>query len=64
MTLDKFQIAVGLGIYLKDEYNADDQFYHRVGFRYFVNKNFYLNLTLKSHWAKADYFEYGLGIRF
>jgi hypothetical protein len=64
MTLDKLQLAIGMGIYLKDEYNADDRFYHRVGMKYYLNKNLFLNLTLKSHWAKADYVEYGVGFRF
>jgi hypothetical protein len=63
MTLDKLQIVVGLGIYLKDEFLADDFFYNRVGFRYYFKENFFANLTLKSHWAKADYVEYGIGIR-
>jgi hypothetical protein len=64
LTLDRLQIIVGMGMYIKDEYFADDRFYHRVGFRYFFKKNIFANMTLKSHWAKADYLEYGIGIRF
>jgi hypothetical protein len=63
MTLHKLQILIGMGIYIKDEYNADDYFYHRFGFRYNFNKKLFANLTLKSHWARADYIEYGIGIK-
>jgi hypothetical protein len=61
MTLDKLQIIVGMGVYVKDDYFPDDRFYHRVGMRYKIANKLILNLTLKSHWAKADYVEYGIG---
>lgn len=61
MTMDKLQLIVGMGMYIKDEYFADDRFYHRVGMRYKIKDKLILNLTLKSHWAKADYLEYGIG---
>jgi hypothetical protein len=63
MTLDKLQIIVGLGFYLRDEYNADDFIYNRVGFRYHFSEKLFANLTLKSHWARADYVEYGIGFK-
>lgn len=63
MTLEKLQIAVGLGVYIRDEFLADEYFYNRVGLRYFFSNKFFGNLTLKSHWAKADYVEYGIGFR-
>ncbi|MCE3294933.1 MAG: hypothetical protein K0R65_647 [Crocinitomicaceae bacterium] len=64
MSFDKLQVHVGMGIYLRDEYFADDRMYHRLGFRYALKKGLLLNVTLKSHWAKADYVEYGIGYRF
>lgn len=64
LTLDKLQIVVGMGLYLRDEYNPEDPVYHRVGFRYQLDDHWKLNLSLKSHWAKADYIEYGIGYRF
>lgn len=64
LSMDKLQIVVGMGLYTRDEYNPDDRVYHRVGFRYHLNDNWKLNITLKSHWAKADYIEYGFGYRF
>lgn len=62
--LDKFRLVVGMGTYLKDRYNPDALFYHRVGMRYQCENGLLLNLVLKSHWAKADYIEYGVGYTF
>lgn len=62
--LDKFRLVVGMGAYVKDRYNPDAMFYHRVGMRYQCQNGLLLNLVLKSHWAKADYFEYGVGYTF
>lgn len=64
LTLEHLQIHVGMGVYLRDEYLANDYFYHRFGFKYSFNNGLLLNLTLKSNWAKADYLEYGIGYRF
>ncbi|MGV3630391.1 MAG: acyloxyacyl hydrolase [Bacteroidota bacterium] len=64
MSFDKMQVHVGMGIYLRDEYFADDRMYHRLGFRYAFKNGLLMNVTLKSHWAKADYVEYGIGYRF
>lgn len=62
--LDKFRFVIGMGAYIKDRYNPDDLFYHRVGMRYQFQNGLLLNLVLKSHWAKADYIEYGIGYTF
>ncbi len=62
--LDKFRFVIGMGAYIKDRYNPDDMFYHRVGMRYQCRNGLLLNLVLKSHWAKADYIEYGVGYTF
>lgn len=62
--LDKFRFVIGMGTYVKDRYNPDALFYHRVGMRYQCRNGLLLNLVLKSHWAKADYIEYGVGYTF
>lgn len=62
--LDKLRFVIGMGYYVKDRYDADDAFYHRVGLRYQAKNGLLLNLVLKSHWAKADYIEFGLGYTF
>ncbi|MNK02297.1 hypothetical protein D3C87_201180 [compost metagenome] len=62
--LDKFRFVIGMGGYVKDRYNPDALFYHRVGMRYQCQNGLLFNLILKSHWAKADYIEYGIGYTF
>ena len=53
-----------MGIYLKDKYQPEDFLYHRVGMRYVFENGININLVLKSHWARADYTEFGIGYSF
>lgn len=62
--LDRFRFVIGMGVYLKDRYDQDNELYHRVGMRYQFDNGLLLNLVLKTHWAKADYVEYGIGYSF
>ncbi len=64
LPMNDFQIIVGMGGYLRDKFKPDDLFYHRVGMRYIFKNGINLNLVLKSHWARADYVEYGIGYTF
>ena len=61
MPLDHFHVVVGMGYYVRDKFRPEDMFYHRVGMRYVFDKGLNLNLVLKSHWARADYVEFGVG---
>lgn len=38
--------------------------FNRIGLRYYLNKNYILNYSLKSHKFAADYFELGVGYMF
>lgn len=64
LPLDRLRFVLGMGAYVRDVYNPDDHFYHRIGMRYRATKHLDINLILKSHWAKADYVEYGIGYVF
>lgn len=64
LPLNRLKFVLGMGAYIKDRYNMDDRFYHRVGMRYQFDNGLLVNLVLKSHWAKADYVEYGIGYTF
>lgn len=64
LQLDKLKFVLGMGVYLKDRYDANDEIYHRVGMRYQCDNGLLLNVVLKSHWAKADYAEWGIGYTF
>jgi hypothetical protein len=57
-------LSVGMGAYV---YNPNDPwgwFYHRIGGRVFITDRLYFHGYVRSHWAKADYFETGLGYKF
>ncbi len=58
-----FELKLQQGYYMRDNYKLDGLFYHRFGLRYFVNEHLFTQLTLKTHFAKADYGEWGIGWR-
>lgn len=60
LPINKLHFTIGMGYYIKNNFNPDGSLYHRFGTRYQFNDRWIANLTLKSHWGKADYFEYGL----
>jgi len=62
--LDRFHFVFGMGAYIRDKYHPEDKLYHRIGCRYFLKNGLILNFTLKTHWARADYLEYGIGYTF
>ena len=64
LPVNRFHYLLGMGYYVKNQINPDGNFYHRFGFRYHMNDRFGFNLTIKSHWGKADYFEYGIIYQF
>ena len=61
---DKLSILLQAGAYLLDQYKSDGLIYNRLGFKYMLNRHLFVNLTLKSHFAKADCVEPGIGWKF
>lgn len=59
--MHRISVPVDFGVYLYDNRNYDGRFFHRVGLRYMVTKHLIANVTLITHWAVADYFEWGIG---
>jgi hypothetical protein len=60
LPIHKLQLLLGMGGYVINPVNPNGHIYHRFGSRFKIGKRLYANITIKSHWAKADYFEYGL----
>jgi len=58
---DRVSLKIQQGYYLVDAWKLNGSFYHRVGLRYSIGKHIYAQLTLKTHFAKADYGELGVG---
>ena len=64
LQVNRFVFQLGMGAYLYNPYNPNGWLYHKLGGRVNLNKGYYINATVKTHWAKADYFELGLGYQF
>jgi hypothetical protein len=64
LPLDQFHFVFGMGAYLKDKYQPEDAVYHRVGMRYYFKNGINAQVQLKTHWARADYVEWGIGYTF
>ncbi len=62
--IGKIGLPYMIGIYIVDAYKGNGLFYNRIGGRYYINEHLIANITLKTHFAKADFFEYGLSYRF
>ncbi|MBX7093469.1 MAG: acyloxyacyl hydrolase [Flavobacteriales bacterium] len=64
MNMDQLKISFQWGNYVMSKYKGDGPFYHRLAIRYFFGNNIIAQVALKTHFAKADYLEAGIGYRF
>jgi hypothetical protein len=55
----QMQIVSQLGVYVLDQFSMDGMIYNRFGLRHYIGKNILANLTLRSHFGKADHVEAG-----
>lgn len=61
LAVDRLKILLGMGVYLKNSLNPDGYIYSRAGFQYQWSNGWVANLAIKSHYARADYVEFGIG---
>jgi hypothetical protein len=64
MLVNKFTLLFHMGGYVRDEVKLDGSVYHRVGLKYAFNKKLFANLSLKTHYFRADFVELGAGWKF
>lgn len=60
----RISFPIEMGVYAVSKPKEDGLFFHRIGIRHYCKNGLVLNFSLKSHWAVASHFEYGLGYRF
>lgn len=60
----RIAMLIQTGVYIIDNYDEDGILYTKVGVDYNFTKRMFACFHLKTHYAKADYFEYGLGYKF
>lgn len=63
LTLGNFSLPLEMGAYLYTKYLGNGYIYDRIGIRYYAGKHFIANLTLLTHFARADFIEWGLGYK-
>jgi len=63
LTLGNLSLPIEMGGYLYTKYNGNGYIYNRIGIRYYAGKHFIANLTLLTHYAKADFLEWGIGYK-
>ncbi|MGI8892329.1 MAG: acyloxyacyl hydrolase, partial [Bacteroidia bacterium] len=61
--ISDFSLITQAGTYLYAKKNTEGNFYQRIGFRYSWNEKYFINVALKTHFANADYGEWGIGYR-
>lgn len=64
LSVGKIGLPLEMGLYLFNKHPFDGPVYHRIGIRYYANKRLIFNYSLKTHWATAELFEFGVGCRF
>jgi hypothetical protein len=63
-TFNRLSFPIDFGVYVYKKQPLNGWFFHRIGVRYMVTKHLIANVTLLTHFAKADYFEWGIGYQF
>ncbi len=56
-------VYFGGGVYLVDPVAAAERIYDRLGIQHYFSEKWYALFTIKANYAKADYFEFGVGYR-
>jgi hypothetical protein len=63
LVFDEFDILLVIGPYLRDRYKGNGDIYSRYGIRRTFGEHYTAVLMLKTHAAKADHLELGIGYR-
>ncbi|WP_375239075.1 acyloxyacyl hydrolase [Aurantibacter sp.] len=61
--INKMSIVAQLGYYVYYPFDFEGQVYNRVGLKRYFGKKIFAAATLKSHGAKAEAVEFGIGVR-
>ncbi|WP_299338285.1 acyloxyacyl hydrolase [uncultured Psychroserpens sp.] len=61
--INKMSIITQLGYYVYYPYDFEGQVYNRIGLKRYFGDRFFGAVTLKSHGAKAEAVEFGIGVR-
>ncbi len=63
LCLGNLSLPLEMGGYVYTKFTGNGYFYNRLGVRYYAGKHFIANLTLLTHFVKADFIEWGVGYK-
>jgi hypothetical protein len=63
INLGNFSFTFHVGMYLHQMNHKNGNVYDKLSFTYAINKHYLMNVTLKTHYAKADFVAFGIGYR-
>jgi len=63
LEIGRLSFDVNYGFYLSGIDKSDGSVYHKLSMRYDITKHIFANITLKTHWGKADYIGWGVGYK-
>lgn len=61
--INKLSLITQLGYYIYYPFDFEGKTYQRVGLKRYFGDKWFVAITLKSHAAKAEAVEFGLGVR-
>lgn len=64
LNMGSLTMLIQQGVYVYSQIKDDGVLYQRIGLRYSIKKKYFATFNLKTHFAKADYFELGVGTSF
>lgn len=59
----RFSLQMQLGYYIYAPFDFEGRVYNRIGMKHYLSDQWFVGVTLKSHVAKAEALEFGVGIR-
>ncbi|HET6990026.1 MAG TPA: acyloxyacyl hydrolase [Bacteroidia bacterium] len=64
LVIGRLSFPIEMGVYIYSRYKNFVPVYNRFAVHYLAGEHLIINVSLKTHLARAEYFEYGIGWRF
>ena len=61
--INRLSLITQLGYYVYYPYDFEGRTYFRLGLKWYIYKSMFAAISLKSHGAKAEAVEFGIGVR-
>ncbi|WP_228852466.1 acyloxyacyl hydrolase [Aegicerativicinus sediminis] len=61
--VNKLSLLTQVGYYVYYPFDFEGRIYNRIGLKYYLSNRLFAALTLKSHGARAECLEFGMGVR-